>query len=438
MPTCRSSRTPEAVMSQSVFDPLLFGSASIKVLAAAQQTPAGLAALQRRRLGELLQSVAQRSAFYRRALRSRTPADVALHELPVVTKAEMMGRFDEWVTDPQLTLDGLRAFTADRRRIGEAYLDRYLIWESSGTSGEPAVFVQDAQTLAIYDALEALRRPVPRPWQRLVDPLCMTERIACVVATTGHFASEVSAQRLRRLNRWLANSMRSFSILAPTRDLVAELNRFDPTIVVTYPTAAALLADERARGTLRARPREVWTGGETLSPAMRRHIATTFGCSVSNSYGASEFLPIGWECAHGSLHVNADWVLLEPVDAQHRPVPPGELSHTVLITHLGNEVQPIIRYDLGDRIRVQAAPCRCGSAFPAIEVFGRHDDPLQLLGLDGRLVTVLPLAVTTLLEDDAHVFDFQLQQRDASTLVLALAGHSQREREQAEVYTLDV
>ena len=80
-------------MSQSVFDPLLFGSASIKVLAAAQQTPAGLAALQRRRLGELLQSVAQRSAFYRRALRSRTPADVALHELPVVTKAEMIKLF---------------------------------------------------------------------------------------------------------------------------------------------------------------------------------------------------------------------------------------------------------------------------------------------------------------------------------------------------------
>jgi phenylacetate-coenzyme A ligase PaaK-like adenylate-forming protein len=275
--------------------------------------------------------------------------------------------------------------------------------------------------MAIYDALEALRRPVPRPWQRLIDPLCIAERIAFIGATTGHFASEVSAQRLRRLNRWMANAMRSFSILQPASDLVAALNRFDPTIVVTYPTAAALLADEFARGTLRARPREVWTGGETLSAGVRRHVAGTFGCTVSNSYGASEFLPIGWECAHGAMHANTDWVLLEPVDAHHRPVPPGELSHSTLITHLGNELQPIIRYDLGDRIRVQHEPCRCGSPFPVIEVQGRSDDPLHMLGDDGRMVTLLPLALTTLLEDDAQVFDFQLQQRDASTLVLRLA-----------------
>lgn len=417
---------------KSVFDPMLLGSLSLKVMSAAQLSPQRLAALQGRRLARLLRAVVPRSAFYRRRIAGRDPGTVPLAELPVVTKRELMAHFDEWVTDPKLRYDELRKFTSDRRCIGEPFLDRYLIWESSGTTGEPCIFVQDAQTMAIYDALEALRRPTPRPWQRLLDPMCIAERIAFIGATTGHFASEVSAQRLRRLNRWLANAMRSFSILQPTADLVAELNRFDPTVVVTYPTAATLLAEEFERGHLRARPREIWTGGETLGAAARRHIAQAFGCTVSNSYGASEFLPMGWECRLGHMHANTDWVLLEPVDERHAPVPPGELSHTTLITHLGNEVQPIIRYDLGDRIRLHREPCRCGSPFPVIEVQGRSDDPLRMLGKDGRMVTLLPLAITTLLEDDAHVFDFQLQQRDASTLVLRLAATGEPAQRMAE------
>ncbi|WP_280153041.1 AMP-binding protein [Piscinibacter sp. XHJ-5] len=404
----------------TVFDPVLFGSLGLKVLTAAQQTPQRLAALQATRLARLLQSVGASSAYYRPLLRGRDPSTVRLQELPVVSKPELMQRFDDWVTDPRLKLNELQAFISDRRRIGEPYLDRYLVWESSGTSGEPGIFVQDVQTLAIYDALEALRRPLPRPWQRMLDPLCIAERIAFIGATTGHFASEVSAQRLRRINRWMANAMRSFSILSPTADLVADLNRFEPTVIVTYPTAAALLAEEFGRGTLVIKPKEVWTGGETLSPTVRRRVAQTFGCTVSNSYGTSEFLPIGWECSHGRMHANTDWVLIEPVDAQQRPVPAGEMSHSTLITNLGNEVQPIIRFDIGDRIRVHDEPCGCGSPFPVIEVHGRHDEPLRLLGGDGRLATLLPLALTTVLEDDAQLFHFQLEQRDASTLVLRL------------------
>ncbi|HUG21470.1 phenylacetate--CoA ligase family protein [Piscinibacter sp.] len=404
----------------SVFDPLLLGSAALEVLSAAQQTPQQIAALQARRLAQLLVVASRGSALYRRLLHGCDPAGVALHELPVTHKAELMRHFDDWVTDPRLQLASLRAFTADRRRIADTYLDRYIVWESSGTGGAPGIFVQDAQTLATYDALEALRRSTPRAWQRLLDPMLVAERIAFIVATTGHFASQVSAQRLRRLNPWLANTMRSFSILQPAGDLVQQLNAFKPSIIVTYPTAAALLAEEARSGRLFARPREIWTGGETLSPAMRERLRHSFGCAVRNSYGASEFLPIGWECALGRMHANTDWVLIEPVDARHRPVPPGELSHSTLITHLGNFVQPLIRYDLGDQIRVMTQRCRCGSPFPVIEVQGRRDEPLQMEGRDGRPVTLLPLALTTVLEDEAQVFDFQLQQRDARTLVLKL------------------
>ena len=51
--------------------------------------------------------------------------------------------------------------------------------------------------------------------------------------------------------------------------------------------------------------------------------------------------------------MNADWVLLEPVESDYCPTLLGEASHTVLLGNLANRVRPIIRYDLGDSIICQ-------------------------------------------------------------------------------------
>ena len=153
--------------------------------------------------------------------------------------------------------------------------------------------------MAVYDALEATRRHAPRPWARLFDPLGLSERYAFVGAIGGHFASVVSVRRLRAQQPWLAAELAL--LLDPAAHALRwwrELDAFAPTVLATYPTAAVLLAGEAQRGRLTARPREVWTGGETLSPAMRARITQAFGVELRNSYGASEFLPIAWECAH--------------------------------------------------------------------------------------------------------------------------------------------
>jgi phenylacetate-coenzyme A ligase PaaK-like adenylate-forming protein len=143
---------------------------------------------------------------------------------------------------------------------------------------------------------------------------------------------------------------------------------------------------------------------------------------VRNSYGASEFLPIAWQCTQQSLHVNADWVILEPVDADGRPVAAGTRSHSVLLTNLANHVQPLIRYDLGDAITMQPDRCRCGSAMPVVTVDGRCDDVLHLPGHDGGDVTVVPLALATVLEEDAGVHDFQVVQSARGAVSVHLAA----------------
>jgi len=223
-------------------------------------------------------------------------------------------------------------------------------------------------------------------------------------------------ERLRRLNPLLHEALRGVSFLQPTAALVRELQDLAPAVVATYPTAAVLLAEEQRAGRLRLALAELWTGGETLTPGMRAYVEQAFGCPVSDSYGASEFLPLAAECACGRLHLNSDWALLEPVDGHGRPVPPGQPGETVLLTNLANLVQPLIRYDLGDRVTLQAAPCECGSALPVVQVQGRCDDSLCL---GEGAVRVLPLALVTVLEEEAGLYDFQLVQQGQRELLLS-------------------
>jgi phenylacetate-coenzyme A ligase PaaK-like adenylate-forming protein len=414
-------------MATPPFDPWCSASVAGDVLLASHADAASLQARRARRLALLLDRAARDSPLYRRLLRGRDAARLPLHALPIQHKADLMQRFDEWVTDPALTLDGLRGFTADPSRIADPYLGRYVVWESSGSSGEPGIFVQDAAAMAVYDALEALRHPRPRALAHLLDPWGFDECIAFVGAIGGHFASTVSAERLRRLNPAMARTLHQLSFLQPLAGLVASLEALQPTTLCTYPSMAVLLAEERSAGRLRIDPREVWTGGEHLSESMHAFVRQAFdGCSVVESYGASEFLALASQCRSGSLHLNSDWAVLESVDERGRPVPDGEPGATVLLTNLANHVQPLIRYDLGDRVVLQSQACACGSALPVVRVDGRSDDTLSLHTASGHAVRLLALALTTVLEEEAGLFDFQLEQTGLCALRLrsALQGEA--------------
>jgi phenylacetate-CoA ligase len=416
------------------YDPWAAATMALEVWSSSNSAAVSLRRRTRDRLDDLLTSAAL-SPFYRRLHGSGTLSgargkNVPLERLEPVTRARLMAAFDDWCTDREVNHSAVSAFAADPRRVGEPFLGRYAVWTSSGTTGTPGIYVQDARSLAIYDALETLRfrglqqlggiagamaRLTSTPWDG-------GERFAMVGATGGHFAGNASVERMRRMSPWAAARVRVVSIMQATRRIVDELNAYRPTVIATYPTAAELLATEQAAGRLRLDLDEIWTGGEQLSEPARYRIEQTFGCRVRNGYGASEFMAIAWDCGHGALHVNSDWVVLEPVDAQYRAVPLGTPSHTVLLTNLANHVQPLIRYDLGDSVTMLPG-CACGSHFPAIHVEGRCDDALHFERNDGEVVTLLPLALVTVLEDDAGIHDFQLVQTGPRTLALRLGDN---------------
>ncbi len=378
-------------------------------------------ALATRRLRDLVRFARAHSPYYAKLYRSLADGDVGLDSLPPTTRGTLMAHFDEWLTDPGITRASVEAFTADASRVGRPYLGRYAVWTSSGTSGEPGLFVHDRDALAVYDALEAVRLGQRSP----LSPAAMRAtawggRHAVVTATGGHFAALAMLERLRALCPALAVTAEVFSVLDPLPELVAALNAYRPSLIATFPTVARALAWEQQSGRLAIEPRGFVLAGETLSHAVRAAIRDAFRCEATESYGASEAMSIACECGRGNLHLNADWVMLEPVDRHYRPVPPGEPSHTVLLTNLANRVQPIIRYDLGDSVTLLPEACRCGSFLPALRVDGRCDEILALRDPGGREVIVLPLALTTVLEDVAHAHCFQIIQTAPDALSLRL------------------
>lgn len=358
------------------------------------------------RLHDLVRYAREHSRYYAERY-AGLPDGVALEALPVVTKHELNGRFDDWVTDPDVTRERLSAFLADRTQIGERFLGRHAAWRSSGTTGEPGLYLHDAPACATYHALIAsvMQRPdVAAAWA--FGQVTNGGRRALVAATGEHFAGIVT---WRSLAQWAPQATTcELSVLRPVDEWVERLDAFRPAFLAGYPTALRLLAHEQRARRLSIAPSIVWSGGEHLTAAARREIEAAFGAVLIDEYGSSECLSIAVGCSHGWLHLNADWVVLEPVDARYRPVPPGTLSHTALLTNLANRVQPVIRYDLGDRVVFRPDACECGSPLPALRVQGRCDDVVTLRRRDGARVPLLPMALTTAVEEGADLHLFQI------------------------------
>lgn len=378
------------------------------------------------RLASLLAHARNNSRFYQRHWRGIAP-DAPLVAYPPVGRTELMAQFDDWVTDPAIRLAAVRRFVEDQTRAGEAFLGRYAVWTSSGTTGVPGIYVQDEDALAVYGALLSTQtRFTPA-----ADPRAITggpARLALVAATGGHFAGVVWWRRLCRMYPMLAAQARVFSILEPLETIRDALAAWNPTSIASYPTVLLQLAAEQRAGRLRIAPHRLLSGGESLSASDRRSIEQAFGCPVLEDYGTSECMNIAHSCRAHRLHLNDGWVVLEPVDERMQPVPPGEPSFTVLVTNLANHVQPIVRYDLGDSVTIDPAPCVCADERPTLRVSGRADDVLEFDARHGEFVRVLPLAIETVLEEQGGLERFQLTQTARDELSLRIGSGNADER----------
>jgi len=95
----------------------------------------------------------------------------------------------------------------------------------------------------------------------------------------------------------------------------------------------------------------------------RRRVGQAWGEVLFNMYGATE-CGLAAECdQHRGMHLQEDLVIVEVVDQDNRPVPPGVYGDRLLITVLFKRTQPLIRYEMSDSVRLSPDPCPCGRPF---------------------------------------------------------------------------
>ncbi len=126
----------------------------------------------------------------------------------------------------------------------------------------------------------------------------------------------------------------------------------------------------------------VITSSEKLTGSMRETFQRVYQCKTFDSWSGLEACGLVSECEHGSLHISPDLGLVELLDDEGKPVAPGEVGE-VVCTGFVNYDQPLIRYRIGDLMRLGDKPCACGRAMPVIkEIVGRIED--TVVGKDGR------------------------------------------------------
>lgn len=180
----------------------------------------------------------------------------------------------------------------------------------------------------------------------------------------------------------------ALSVDTPIQQQLDWLEMLRPRYLNTYPSLATELAElALARGS-DLRFEAILTAGEVLTPRIRALSSQAFGARMIDSYGCQEMGKIAVQCEHpeGGLHICTSNVLVEILDEQGRPVPPGGTGRVVL-TSLYNYAMPFIRYDIGDYATLSDRPCACGRSQPVLsQVHGRRRNLVTLPDGDRRWI----------------------------------------------------
>ena len=174
----------------------------------------------------------------------------------------------------------------------------------------------------------------------------------------------------------------------------------------------------------------VITSSEKLTPAMRALFYKVYGCRTFDSYSGIENCGLISESPQGQLLVSPDVGIMEILDAAGRPVPPGQEGEVVSTGFL-NYDQPLIRYRIGDTVRMaDHPPSACGRAMPVVaEISGRTED--GIITRDGRQMVRFHgifINLPNLVEAQVVQHDF-----DRYTVRVVAPGHLSQEEEQTIV-----
>jgi len=112
--------------------------------------------LQYKRLKKLVK-YARRHSRYFKDLYAGIGDEFSLTELPITNKIEMMKNFDSWITDSKIDMEKIEEFTENIENVGRMIDGKYLIFKTSGSTGNPATVLYDQKNIDVASSVAAFR-----------------------------------------------------------------------------------------------------------------------------------------------------------------------------------------------------------------------------------------------------------------------------------------
>jgi phenylacetate-CoA ligase len=355
-----------------------------------------LVALQSTRLAALVEHASAHVPYYRAAFARhgidagtvRSAADLA--RLPFLTKADIRANQD--------ALRSERAGPLARSNTG-------------GSSGEPLTF---------YLGKERVSHDVAAKWRAtrwwgvdIGDP---------EIVVWGSPIELGAQDRVRELRDRVFRTalLSAFEMSAARVDaFVARIRARRPRMLFGYPSALAHIARHAEAAGVRLDDLGIavaFVTAERLYDDQRDTIARVFGCRVANGYGGRDAGFVAHECPAGGLHLTAEDLVVETVDAEGRVVPPGTAGELV-VTHLASREFPFIRYRTGDVGTLDTRACTCGRGLPLLRsVEGRTTD--FVVAADGTVMHGLALIYVVRAQTGVRAFKIVQETRAATRVLL--------------------
>lgn len=120
------------------------------------------------------------------------------------------------------------------------------------------------------------------------------------------------------------------------------------------------------------------------------------------TYSSTEMSATFAECEHGcGGHVHPELIIVEIIGEDNQPVPDGQ-SGEVVVTTLGVEGMPLLRFRTGDIATKVVAPCPCGrNSYRLTPLIGRKNNMIKLKG-----TTIYPPAINDVLDNTDYVANY--------------------------------
>lgn len=189
------------------------------------------------------------------------------------------------------------------------------------------------------------------------------------------------------------------------------IDQLKPTVVVTIPSVLKKLAMDLQKKQIdpaKSSIRKIICTGESIRDSemefnsVGKTIQQLWDAEVFSSYSSTEASVSYCECqAHQGGHAHSELVYTEIVDEQGNVLPDGKAGELV-VTPLGVEGLPLLRYRTGDITFKVTSPCSCGRNSLRIgPILGRTS---QLIKYRGE--TVYPLTITNALDALDEINDY--------------------------------